>query len=152
MPPHTDRQDVIVFQTQGAKRWRVYAPPKRQKKKDPLNRGKAGDVLSFEEELDDQPLIDTVLRAGDILYVPTGFPHTTDTCTVVDSDVSSDDMFEDTSVHLTMGLDTHVWALTFAFALESASTKRTGVQLGNRKRQNLLGCSRVDSCWVSPQK
>ena len=33
---------------------------------------------------------------------------------MVDSDVSSDDMFEDTSVHLTMGLDTHVWALTFA--------------------------------------
>eukprot|EP00978_Attheya_sp_CCMP212_P035195 scaffold151664_cov89-Attheya_sp.AAC.2 len=26
-PPHTDRQDVIVVQTQGRKHWRVYTPP-----------------------------------------------------------------------------------------------------------------------------
>lgn len=26
-PPHTDKQDVVVVQTSGAKRWRVYTPP-----------------------------------------------------------------------------------------------------------------------------
>ena len=72
VPPHTDRQDVLVFQTQGAKRWRVFAPPPRSKGKDPLNRGKNGDVLGFEEM--GPPLLDTVLRKGDVLYVPTGFP------------------------------------------------------------------------------
>jgi hypothetical protein len=63
VPPHTDRQDVIVFQTQGSKRWRVYSPPKRVKGKDPLNRGKAGDVLT-QSDLG-VPLLDIVLRRGD---------------------------------------------------------------------------------------
>jgi hypothetical protein len=49
------------------------------------------------------------------MYVPAGFPHTTDTATVVDDEsvaapVEEDDdskkLFDDTSVHLTMGLDT----------------------------------------------
>jgi hypothetical protein len=57
------------------------------------------------------------------MYVPAGFPHTTDTATVVDDEsvpapVEEDDdskkLFDDSSVHLTMGLDTHVWALTYA--------------------------------------
>ena len=63
VPPHTDRQDVIVFQTQGSKRWRVYNPPKRTKGKDPLNRGKGGDVLS-QSDLG-APVLDIVLRRGD---------------------------------------------------------------------------------------
>lgn len=107
--PHTDRQDVLVFQTQGRKRWRVYAPPKRSKGVDPLNRGKAGDVLSFEEL--GKPMIDTVLQKGDLLYVPAGFPHTTDTSHSID--LTSNEGQEN-SVHLTMGLDTHVWGLTLA--------------------------------------
>jgi hypothetical protein len=110
VPPHTDQQDVIVFQTQGAKRWRVFAPPPRSKGKDPLNRGKSGDVLDFAEM--GPPLIDTVLRTGDVMYVPTGFPHTTDTSTPADGADKS--IFQESSVHLTMGLDTHVWCLTMA--------------------------------------
>ena len=82
VPPHTDRQDVLVFQTAGTKQWRVFAPPPRTDQNDPLTRGKTGDVLLF-EEMDDEPLLDIVLRPGDILYVPTGFPHTTDTSTDV---------------------------------------------------------------------
>ncbi len=63
VPPHTDRQDVLVFQTEGSKRWRVYSPTKRMKGKDPLNRGKAGDVLSKSDL--GTPLLDVVLRRGD---------------------------------------------------------------------------------------
>ena len=110
VPPHTDRQDVLVLQTQGAKRWRVFAPPPRSHGKDPLNRGKTGDVLSFEEMR--PPLIDTVLQTGDCLYVPMGFPHTTDTSSPVDG--VGKDVFQEPSVHLTMGLDTHVWCLSLA--------------------------------------
>lgn len=121
VPPHTDRQDVLVFQTEGSKRWRVFYPPKRIKGKDPLNRGKGGDVLDVKDL--GKPILDVVLRNGDVMYVPAGFPHTTDTATVVDDEsvpapVEEDDdskkLFDDTSVHLTMGLDTHVWALTYA--------------------------------------
>ena len=56
-----------------------------------------------------------------VMYVPAGFPHTTDTSTVVKEETvpaedgdGETDLFKETSVHLTMGLDTHVWALTFA--------------------------------------
>jgi len=107
VPPHTDRQDVFCFQTQGVKRWKVYNPPPPKRGIDPLNRGKAGDVLSLEELGD--PVLDIVLEPGDIMYVPTGFPHTTDTASPSSSSHASD-----TSVHLTMGLDTHVWGLTLA--------------------------------------
>jgi hypothetical protein len=115
VPPHTDRQDVFVFQTQGAKRWRVFAPPPRVTGADPLDRGKGGNILSFAEM--GPPLIDTILRPGDVLYVPTGFPHTTDTSTLgtyVDLDGETPPFNDQTSVHLTMGLDTHVWFLSMA--------------------------------------
>ena len=90
VPPHTDRQDVLVFQTAGTKQWRVFAPPPRTDQNDPLTRGKTGDVLLF-EEMDDEPLLDIVLRPGDILYVPTGFPHATDTSTDVTEQVDGHD-------------------------------------------------------------
>jgi len=64
------------------------------------------------------------------MYVPTGFPHTTDTSTVIHHETvparptmaPSDDgdegsvqnLFDETSIHLTMGIDTHVWALAYA--------------------------------------
>jgi len=118
VPPHTDRQDVLIFQTEGSKRWRVYNPPKRVKAKDPLNRGKGGDVI---EQSDlGVPLLDVVLRRGDVMYLPAGFPHTTDTVTVVEDETVPVEegvgkgRFDETSVHLTLGLDTHVWALTYA--------------------------------------
>ncbi|EWM23319.1 myc-induced nuclear antigen [Nannochloropsis gaditana] len=63
-PPHTDKQDVFVLQTQGRKRWRV-------------------------------------------LYMPAGFPHTTDTVVGMAEE-------RDPSVHLTLGVDTHIWGLTHA--------------------------------------
>lgn len=127
VPPHTDRQDVLAIQTEGAKRWRVYGPPHPRKKGvDPLNRGKGGDVIS-EEELGPTPLIDAVVKRGDVLYVPAGFPHTTDTCTVVPEgsderggEEKEEDVFRETSVHLTLGLDTHVWGLTYAHMRWSA--------------------------------
>ena len=37
--PHTDAQDVLVFQTAGRKRWRVWRPPPRRRGVDPFGRG-----------------------------------------------------------------------------------------------------------------
>jgi len=126
VPPHTDRQDVLCLQTQGAKRWRVYAPPLRKKGVDPLNRGKNGDVVSIDEELG-KPLIDAIVRKGDVLYVPQGFPHTTDTVTVSAGETESTgaNVLDETSVHLTMGLDSNVWFLTYAH-LRWALLQRVG--------------------------
>jgi Cupin superfamily protein len=117
VPLHTDKQDVFVFQSQGTKRWRIYAPPPRSSFKggiqvDPLARGKNGDVLSLDEL--EPPLIDTVIHPGDVLYVPTGFPHTTDTVTTPVVEGGGGATAAVASVHLTMGLDTHVWFLALA--------------------------------------
>ena len=109
-PPHTDKQDVFVLQSCGAKRWRVYEPPAPARKPDadPLARGKSHDNLELAELA--EPLIDIVLAPGDILYMPAGFPHTTDTINTADAgEASGDD-----SVHLTIGLDTHIWGLNYA--------------------------------------
>ncbi|CAN0394563.1 unnamed protein product, partial [Ectocarpus sp. 8 AP-2014] len=56
------------------------------------------------------------------LYVPAGFPHTTDTVT----GMSEDDT--DPSVHLTVGVDTHIWGLNYA-TLRSYSLSRSGKQV-----------------------
>lgn len=84
--------------------------------------------------LDDlgSPLVDTVIQPGDVLYVPTGFPHTTDTTTAVDG--VDESVFRDASVHLTMGLDTHVWCLTKAhmrWSLLQRCNKRFNVDLND---------------------
>ncbi|KAJ8613347.1 hypothetical protein CTAYLR_002242 [Chrysophaeum taylorii] len=98
-PPHVDKQRVLVLQTEGAKHWRVFAPPDPRAKpaSDPLARGKGDDFIA-PTELEEPPLVDVVLRPGDVLYVPAGFPHTTATTL-------------EPSLHLTLGLDTHVWGL-----------------------------------------
>ena len=106
-PPHTDKQDVFVLQTQGQKHWRVFAPPppNRMPRADPLARGKGTDNLSLNEL--EKPLVDVTLSPGNILYIPAGYPHTTDT-------VNGITMNSDPSVHLTVGIDTHIWDLNYA--------------------------------------
>ncbi len=110
-PPHTDKQDVLVIQTQGQKHWRVYSPPDSSMKptSDPFARGKGSDNLPLHllKESGSELLLDVVMSPGDVLFVPARFPHTTDT--VVSESTSSDDW----SIHLTYGLDTHVWDMDY---------------------------------------
>jgi hypothetical protein len=116
-PPHTDRQDVLVVQMQGAKRWRIFSPPTDGDVKlnaDPFARGKGTDSLPLhtllegtEGRLGSQLLMDVITREGDVLFIPAGFPHTTDTVE------ETDDADYDASIHLTFNIDTHVWGLDF---------------------------------------
>lgn len=116
-PPHTDRQDVVVVQMEGAKRWRVFTPPTDgfiKPNADPFARGKGEDNLPLhtllegrEGRLGSEVLMDVVTREGDVLFIPAGFPHTTDTVE------ESSDVDYDTSIHLTFNIDTHVWNLDY---------------------------------------
>eukprot|EP00591_Stephanopyxis_turris_P009506 CAMPEP_0195522210 /NCGR_PEP_ID=MMETSP0794_2-20130614/20114_1 /TAXON_ID=515487 /ORGANISM="Stephanopyxis turris, Strain CCMP 815" /LENGTH=494 /DNA_ID=CAMNT_0040651905 /DNA_START=79 /DNA_END=1563 /DNA_ORIENTATION=- len=125
-PPHTDKQDVFVLQTSGSKHWRVFEPPKPSARAtaDPLARGKGDDELSLSTELG-EPLIDVRLDPGDVLYVPAGFPHTTDT--VNENDDAGTEGFAERSdadsVHLTLGVDTHIWGLDLLSLLQSSLCK-----------------------------
>jgi ribosomal protein L16 Arg81 hydroxylase len=59
---HTDPHDVFVLQVSGVKHWRVYAPP-QDCSSAPL------------AERVGTPITDARLHAGDMLYVPRGYPH-----------------------------------------------------------------------------
>ena len=130
-PPHTDKQDVFVLQTQGKKHWRVFAPPppSAMPKNDPYARGKANDVLKMEEL--GEPLVDVVLEPGQVLYVPGGWPHTTDTLAEFCGEGS------DPSVHLTVGIDTHIWGLTYA--------SLRGYTLRRKKLWDKLRLTKIDT-------
>ena len=112
-PPHADAQGVLVVQTCGSQRWRVwdgrpfYASELNRK----LTAGK-GSALTLGE-----PYLDVVLQEGDALYAPAGWPHATST-------------EEDASVHLTLGLDHAIFGLdrfSLARALASRGSERLEV-------------------------
>ena len=70
------------------------------------------DILEMSEL--DGPLLDIVLKPGQILYVPAGFPHTTDTMFINDDQIPVSPSDNDPSVHLTIGIDTLIWGITYA--------------------------------------
>lgn len=111
-PPHTDKQDVLVVQTSGRKAWRVYMPtdPAQKPMSDLFARGKGDDNLPlYTLEESGTLLIETTLEEGDVLFVPAGFPHTTGTAL----NASEND---NTSLHMTFNIDTHVWELDYLSA------------------------------------
>ena len=116
-PPHTDKQDVLVVQTNGKKHWRVYepTPPSTKPSADVFARGKGTDSLPLHvlESMQDNLLLETDLNPGDVLFIPAGFPHTTGTAHTDETESSDTDDDDKTSVHLTFNIDTHVWELDY---------------------------------------
>mmetsp|Transcript_43072 Transcript_43072/g.48753 ORF Transcript_43072/g.48753 Transcript_43072/m.48753 type:complete len:821 (-) Transcript_43072:44-2506(-) len=139
-PPHTDKQDVIVVQTNGKKKWRVYQPtiPALKPNADIFARGKGEDNLPLyvlEKNTNKEPpdttninlLLETELGPGDVLFLPAGFPHTTGTVYQEEDDGKEDEetdedhkedekegtVVDKTSVHLTFNIDTHIWELDY---------------------------------------
>jgi hypothetical protein len=110
-PPHADAQGVLVLQTCGSQRWRVWdaRPFRASELNTKLTAGK-GAPLTLGE-----PFLDVVLTEGDALYAPAGWPHATST-------------LEDGSVHLTLGLDHAIFGLD-RFSLARALAARGGSRL-----------------------
>ncbi|MGZ6779247.1 MAG: cupin domain-containing protein, partial [Mycobacterium sp.] len=86
--PHYDVHDVFVLQTAGQKRWIVHEPVHA----DPLpSQPWTQHRDAIAERVAGAPVIDTVLSAGDALYLPRGWVH-------------SAQALETTSIHLTVGV------------------------------------------------
>lgn len=130
-PPHTDKQDVAVVQTSGRKLWRVYSPPTASLKPgaDPLARGKGDDSLPLYQlpQYGCQLLLETVLNPGDVMFIPAGFPHTTSTVVSDDRDVRPSPVDAEPSIHLTLGIDHHIWELDYLSA-RRLGLRRAGVR------------------------
>ena len=58
-----------------------------------------------------------MLTPGQLLYMPAGFPHTTDTLNLGEP---APPAAADDSVHLTIGIDTHIWGLDYLGARAGA--------------------------------
>lgn len=88
---HYDVHDVFVLQVHGTKHWIIHAPVLAEPHRDePWNDRR--DLVRAAAE--GSPVLETVLRPGDVLYLPRGFVHSARAC-------------GETSVHLTIGI--HPW-------------------------------------------
>ncbi|BBY18747.1 cupin domain-containing protein [Mycolicibacterium litorale] len=86
--PHYDVHDVFVLQTAGQKRWVVHEPVHTHPlPSQPWTQHRA----AVTDRAGGEPVIDTVLSAGDALYLPRGWVH-------------SAQALDTTSVHLTVGV------------------------------------------------
>ncbi len=100
---HFDYHDVFVVQLEGTKRWRIWSPTDRSR--NPVG-GKHATPRPDLAELGD-PLLDLVLEAGDVLYLPRGHPHVAETT-------------DRSSSHLTVGVLAITWHRVVRRAIDEA--------------------------------
>jgi bifunctional lysine-specific demethylase and histidyl-hydroxylase NO66 len=87
--PHYDVHDVFVLQISGEKRWVIHEPVHAQPLRD---QPWADHKAAVRRRAQDAPVIDTVLRPGDALYLPRGWLH-------------SATALGGTTIHLTVGVE-----------------------------------------------
>lgn len=106
---HYDVHDVFVLQVEGEKRWSVHAPVHESPLRDqPWTDHRA----AVERAAGAEPTIDTVLRPGDVLYLPRGTLHAATALGGI-------------STHLTVGV--HIWTrFTLAEQLVAEAVSRLG--------------------------
>ena len=117
---HHDTHDVLVLQVAGEKRWLLYDPVLELPLKHQRWSAEFGDPGEPTEEL--------VLRAGDTLYLPRGWPHQAETS---DTD----------SLHLTVGIDAYTWLDAVRAALADCEDElpfRRGIDGGTDAPGELL--------------
>jgi ribosomal protein L16 Arg81 hydroxylase len=122
-PPHFDTHGVFILQVQGFKIWKIYDTfdaftlPIREQ-------GISSDQL-------DKPLYEIVLKAGDLLYIPSGYVHEAFTS-------------ESSSLHLTLGILAYRWLDLLFAALSSASEQnvslRKSLPVGFLHDKNKINC------------
>lgn len=94
--PHADDRDVMVLQTAGKKKWKVYRDPPTPFPFTLEQVGKYDECPVPDALLAAPPLLEVTLEPGDILYLPRGYVHEAFTG-------------QDPSLHLTIALATHDW-------------------------------------------
>ena len=136
-PLHTDRFDSFIMQTEGAKRWRIFDTSKAVPRWPVLDagmsdRGKAGDVLYLEQV--GPLLLDELLKPGDVVYLPRGFPHATSTF-----DTSSLSKISRYSTSLTVSLLLESVGLTMDKVMRCAA----GIHEGRNARGQCFGAEEI---------
>lgn len=87
--PHYDVHEVFVLQIAGKKRWSIYAPV--------ITLPHRSQLFTPQAYSGQSAMVEVELNAGDLLYLPRGFLHSTTTS----------DSF---SAHVTIGITVYTWA------------------------------------------
>jgi hypothetical protein len=98
---HYDPHDVIIVQISGQKHWKVFEPVRDA----PVD----SQVVTIDPAA--RPVTDTLLTAGDTLYIPRGWVHIADTA-------------NDTSLHITVGITHATWYDLLTSALSNMELRR----------------------------
>lgn len=130
--PHYDDIEAFCLQLEGKKRWKVY---------EPLNPGSVLPRFSstdFKEEdlVGIQPVLDVVLEAGDMLYMPRGWIH--QACTLRSGAEENEH-----SLHLTVStMQQWSWAdlmeVVFPEAIQAAAESGASIELRQGLPRNFL--------------
>jgi len=102
--PHYDTHEVFVLQIAGSKRWRVHSPPLSLP-----HRSQPFDPRTYESS---GPLFELDLLPGDLLYLPRGYVHTTQTSASF-------------SLHVTLGITVYTWVELLAEWIQSSRSKES---------------------------
>ncbi len=100
--PHYDVHDVFIFQLSGAKHWKIYSPI--------FDLPHASQPFRPRMFTDSAPLLELDIEPGDLLYLPRGFVHTTNTGNRA-------------SAHATLGVTVYTWVELLAIWLQSSKNE-----------------------------
>ena len=142
IPLHNDKQDVFILQTEGRKRWRVYAPPHQSTVEGTwiYNRGKEGNVLRREHV--PELLVDVVLAPGEVLYIPAMFPHETAIDeTAIDDAYAAGATGRTVATHVTLGFETHTYGFDYWFLQNCFRIKFGGPSLSKLLNKHMAEVS-----------
>lgn len=127
---HYDVHDVFVLQIEGEKRWIIHSPVlEHPLRTQPWNERRG----AVEARASDPPLLETVLRPGDCLYLPRGFLHAAQALGGV-------------STHLTLGV--HTWTGHHLAEQMMSQALRTVSQQADIRQSLALGTSFADGSHV----
>ncbi|MET0694514.1 MAG: cupin domain-containing protein, partial [Propionibacteriaceae bacterium] len=130
---HYDVHDVFVLQIEGEKKWTIHAPVLESPLRDqPWSDRKA----AVEKRAQETPLLETVLRPGDCLYLPRGFLHAAEALGGV-------------TTHLTIGV--HVWTRHALAEKMIAQALRTAARDTSVRQSLPLGTSFGDAADIADE-
>jgi ribosomal protein L16 Arg81 hydroxylase len=107
-PAHYDTHEVFALQVEGSKAWKVWGDVKRLPMRVSANEYDTQLVQQYAR--DHEPVLEVLLKPGDVLYIPRGFVHAAQAG-------------DEGSVHVSIGVMVYRWIDVIQSVVEAALRK-----------------------------